>query len=53
MTGQLALLVAAVALLVVLGVALVVVIRRDGRGRRTPPQSHRPWDSGTTVEPVR
>ena len=53
MTDQLALMVAAVALLVVLAAALVVVIRRDGRGRRTPPQSHRPWESGTTVDPVR
>lgn len=53
MSGQLALSVVVVALLVVLGVTLAVVIRRDGRGRRMPPQSHRPWDSGTTVESVR
>lgn len=53
MTAELALVVVGVALLVALAVALAVVIRRDGRGRRTPPRSHRPWDSGTTVEPVR
>jgi hypothetical protein len=53
MSGELALIAGALALLCVVAVALAAVIRRDGRGRRTPPSSRRSWEVGTTVEQVR
>ncbi len=34
----------AAAVLILLTLALVRAIRADGRGRRTPPRSHVPWD---------
>jgi hypothetical protein len=55
MTDRAGLVVAVVALSLVCAVtvALVVAIRRDGRGHRPPPVSRHSWDAGTTVERLR
>ncbi len=44
--------VVALSLVCAVTVALVVAIRRDGRGHRPPPGG-RSWDAGTTVERLR